>query len=89
LHARRQRGRSFQCLIGEIVIHEGFVKFVEIREIAAPDDKAALRKAKRYVGERDVEVWQRERRVGRIASADQNPVVQLALRRLAQKLEKT
>jgi len=30
MHARRQRGRSFQCLIGEIVIHEGFVEFVEI-----------------------------------------------------------
>jgi alkanesulfonate monooxygenase SsuD/methylene tetrahydromethanopterin reductase-like flavin-dependent oxidoreductase (luciferase family) len=64
-------------------------RFIGVREIAAPDDKAALRKAKRYVGERDVEVWQRERRVGRIASADQNPVVQLVLRRLAQKLEKT
>jgi len=65
------------------------VRFIGVREIEAPDDKAALRKAKQYAGERDVEVWQRERRVGRIASADQNPVVELALRRLAQKVEKT
>ena len=64
-------------------------RFIGVREIDAPNDKAALRKARRYVGERDVEVWQRDRRVGRIASSElsksQNPVVQLALRRLFQK----
>jgi hypothetical protein len=64
-------------------------RFIGVQEIEAPDDKAALRKAKQYAGERDVEVWQRERRVGRIASADPNPVVELALRQLAQKVEKT
>ena len=64
-------------------------RFIGVREIEAADDKAALRKAKQYAGEREVEVWQRERHVGRIAIADQNSVVQLALRRLAQKLEKT
>ena len=64
-------------------------RFIGVREIDAPDDKAALRKAKRYASERDVEAWQRERRIGRIASNErsesQNPVVQLALRRLSQK----
>jgi hypothetical protein len=64
-------------------------RFTGVQEIEAPDDKAALRKAKQYAGERDVEVWQQGRHVGRIASADQNPVVKLALRRIAHKLEKT
>ena len=53
-------------------------RFIGVREIDAPDDKAALRKAKRYASERDVEVWQRERRIGRIGSNErsesQNPV---------------
>jgi hypothetical protein len=66
--------------------------FIGVREIDAPDDKAALRKAKRYVDGQDVEVWQRERRIGRIASNErtksQNPVVQLALRRLSQRGER-
>jgi hypothetical protein len=64
-------------------------RFIGVREIDAPDDKAALRKAKRYVDGQDVEVWQRERRIGRIASDERskglNPVVQLALRRLSQR----
>jgi hypothetical protein len=64
-------------------------RFIGVREIDAPDDKAALRKAKRYVDGQDVEVWQRERRIGRIASNERskalNPVVQLALRRLSQR----
>ena len=64
-------------------------RFIGVREIDAPDDKAALRKARRYVGDRDVEIWQRDRRIGRIASNErsksQNSVVQLALRRLSQK----
>jgi|HubBroStandDraft_6_1064221.scaffolds.fasta_scaffold613839_2 hypothetical protein len=64
-------------------------RFIGVREIDAPDDKAALRKAKRYVDGQDVEVWQRERRIGRIASNESsiglNPVVQLALRRLSQR----
>jgi hypothetical protein len=62
-------------------------RFTGVREIDAPDDKAALRKAKQYVHGQDVEVWQQERRIGRIASNErsksQNPVVQLALRRLS------
>jgi hypothetical protein len=67
-------------------------RFIGVREIDAPDDKAALRKAKRYVDGQDVEVWQRERRIGRIASNESsiglNPVVQLALRRLSQREKK-
>jgi hypothetical protein len=72
-----------------VYIVGGDERFIGVREIDARDDNAALRKARRYAAERDVEVWQRDRRIGRIASNErsksQNSVVQLALRRLSQK----
>jgi hypothetical protein len=78
--------RCHRC--GRVIVGKGGC-FIGVREMEAFHHKAALRKAKQYAWERDVEVWQRERRFGRIASADLNPVVQLALRRLAQKRKKT
>jgi hypothetical protein len=63
-------------------------RFVGVREIEAPDDAAALRKATQCVDGRDVEIWQRERRIGRISAdstKDQSPIVRLALRRLSQR----
>ncbi len=63
-------------------------RFVAVREIEASDDAAALNIATQYVDGRDVEVWQRERRVGYIPAdhlKDQNPVVRLALQRLRQR----
>lgn len=62
-------------------------RFIGVREIEAPNDAAALRKARQYVDERDVEIWQRERRIGRISAdgtKNQSPIVRLALRRLSQ-----
>jgi len=43
-------------------------RFIGVREIEAPNDAAALRKARQYVDERDVEIWQRERQIGRIVA---------------------
>ena len=40
--------------------------FVGVHEIDAPDDDAALEKAKQYVDGLDVELWQRARRIARI-----------------------
>jgi hypothetical protein len=63
-------------------------RFIGVREIEAPDDAAALRKARQYVDGRDVEIWQRERRIGHISAdstKDQSPIVRLALRRLSQR----
>ena len=62
-------------------------RFIGVREIEAPGDAAALRKSRQCVDGRDVEIWQRERRIGQI-SADQNnqsPIARLALRRLSQR----
>ena len=66
-------------------------RFIGVREIDAPDDNAALKKAKQYVDGRDVEIWQRERRIGRISADrtnDQSPIVRLALRRLSQRKQR-
>ena len=64
-------------------------RFIGVREIDAPNDNAAIRLAKQYADGRGVEVWQRERQIGRIASNDrsknQSPIVQLALRRLSER----
>ena len=64
-------------------------RFIGVREIDAPNDHAALRLAKQYADGRDVEVWQRERQIGRLATNDrsksQSPIVQLALRRLSER----
>jgi hypothetical protein len=63
-------------------------RFVAVREIEAPDDTAALKLARQYVDGRDVEVWQRERRIGYIPATptkDQSPIVRLALQRLSER----
>ena len=63
-------------------------RFVGVREIEAADDSAALKIAKQYVDGRDVEVWQRERRIGYIPAnhtEDHSPIVRLALQRLRQR----
>jgi hypothetical protein len=62
--------------------------FIGVREIQASDDAAALKKATQYVDGRDVEIWERERQIGRISAdrtIDQSPIVRLALRRLSQR----
>jgi len=69
-----------------IVGREG--RFVGVREIEAADDTAALKIARQHVDGRDVEVWQRERRVGYIPAdrtSEQSPIVRLALQRLSQR----
>jgi hypothetical protein len=66
-------------------------RFVGVREIDAPDDAAALKNARQYVDGRDVEVWERERQIGRISAVrtkNQSPIVQLALRRLSEREKK-
>jgi len=45
--------------------------FVAVREIEAPDDEVAFKMAREYVDGRDVEVWQRERRIGYIPANPQ------------------
>jgi hypothetical protein len=54
-------------------------RFICVREIEASDDATALQKAREYVDGRDVEIWQRERRIGNISprTNDQSPIVRL------------
>jgi hypothetical protein len=71
-----------------VYIVGGNGRFIGVREIEAPNDAAVLSKARQYVDERDVEIWQRERQIGRIvadSTKDQSPIVRLALRRLSMK----
>jgi hypothetical protein len=42
--------------------------FVGVRVVEAPDDQTALRHAKQLVGKNHVEVWLRERMVGRLTA---------------------
>jgi hypothetical protein len=43
--------------------------FIGVHEIDAPDDNAALEKAKQYQDGLDIEVWQQGRRIARLAGS--------------------